>query len=160
MRNPLIELIEYARKCVEEDRAGDAIPSIEPIEPREPRIELDEENQAEEADRIHKRFPIYIQHLLARRISIPRLATGLEHLTIDEIEDWEDDELAEFADEFHLITPSRPLTTRTIAYGRVLAVALRHFQDDPAAVRASIELVRMIANPRPRLGAGPSELDE
>jgi hypothetical protein len=163
---------DAAEKCLAAldaaDRAGDEIPTvvtgapilgtptIGAIESRPLRIELDEDDQADDVRIVH-RFPVYVQHLLARRISIPRLLTGLGLFPIDELDDWTDAELADFADQINLIGNATP---RQIAFGRILAVTLRHFGDDPVAVRGAIVLVGMIANPRPRLGSGPSELAE
>ncbi len=143
-------------------------PRDQTIEPREPRIELDDnlrlgdvifaDDQADDGRRLVHRFPVYVQHLLARRIERYHSNLGV---TIDDLDDWTDDELADFADRFAALDRDGSDTSkRKIAYLRILAVALRHFGNDPAAVRGSIVLVGMIAKPRPRLGAGPSELDE
>lgn len=116
------------------------------ILPREPRFELDDDDQAEEGPanyqkkRIVHRFPIYVQHLLARQITLAQHYDP--PLTIADLDRWTDDELAVFANNY---TPSTSNTERQRAYLRILAIALRHFQKDgPAVVDATI-LVRMVA---------------
>ena len=134
---------DVAEKCLDAldaadaaDRAGAAIPTIEP---REPRIGLDEDDQADDVRIVH-RFPIYIQHLLARQIT---LAQHFDPpLSIADLDRWTDDELAVFANNY---TPSTHNSERERAYLRILAVALRHFQTDPVAVRGAVVLVGMIS---------------
>ena len=110
------------------------------IEPREPRIELDDDDQADDGRRLVHRFPVYVQHLLARQIT---LAQHFDPpLTIADLDRWTDDELAVFAVNY---TPSTANTERQRSYLRILGVALRHFQHDPLGVHAATILVRMIA---------------
>ena len=122
-----------------------------PPDPHRPaglRIELDEDDQADESDRILHRFPVFVRHLLARQIA---LACFKDHLTIADLDGFTDDELATKAFCYlPLRVDSDASADRRRSYVRILGTALRHFQDDPAAVRASIEVVHMIANPRPR----------
>jgi len=104
----------------------------------------DDGAEAEELpDRIHKRFPIYVQTLLVRNIAI---ACYLPDLTIADLDQWTDAELANKALSY---LPRRQYPTdadrRRNSYVRILATALRHFQDDPAKVTASILVVKMIA---------------
>jgi hypothetical protein len=96
-------------------------------------------------------FPFYVQYLLARGIhdqhrEIFPFVAERGHLA-----QFDDDTLATFADELAdripaAISGTTPETTaRRRAYLRILAVALRHFQTEPASVAACVALVRGIA---------------
>lgn len=154
------KMMEAAEKCVEAldaaDRAGDEIATIEPSPLR---IELDEDDQAEEGPanyqkkRIILRFPVYVRHLLGRGIHNRHGEIFPFIVENDHLDRFTDDELAAFADDLADNLPKTLSTTpasnqRKRAYFRILAVALRHFQDDPAAVRAAIAVVGMVARGR------------
>ena len=112
------------------------------------------DDQADDAGwikpRIVRQFPIYLQYLLARGI---HNRNGEIFPFVDEyghLNQFNDDELASFALDLASALPSSLVTTpestsRKRAYLRILGTALRHFQDNPPAVAASVLLVKMIA---------------
>lgn len=112
----------------------------DPDEGFEPAILSIELAEPEDDRRIHRRFPLYVQHLLALAI-----ARATHNRGLIELDSYSDAELATFADSYAPSNASTLHDRRTRSYLHVLAVALRHFQDDPAAVLASIELVHFVA---------------
>ena len=124
-------------ECYDPDEALDAVD----INDMERRIEwLKALAEPEDDRRIHRRFPLYVQHHLAHAI-----ARATHNRGLIELDSYSDAELATFADSYAPSNVSTLHDRRTRSYLHVLAVALRHFQDDPAAVLASIELVHFVA---------------
>ena len=95
---------------------------------------------ADPGTRIHSRFPIYVQHVLADQI---KKAQHFDELSIANLDRWTDRELAIFADCY---APAVDQSMRKRDYMLVLAGALRHGKDSPELVRAAVELVHRIAD--------------